>query len=203
MTSISAQTFSPHVSQFLTNVFPNTGFWKATNASWDYQIELAWPLNWTSQAENMTVETTYVLDGNALWKRHFATNDRFHRHCSTTSTRHCFFNNDYVFNYTGFLAPLKSNTSSSTNNTKPAVQISYGALEQHPVQRRTETNEELAYRQSFLVPQRMPELSQKLYAELKGSPKLRDVEIHEYPFSDHAAVAAAALADGSDYFLDW
>ena len=32
---------------------------------------------------------------------------------------------------------------------------------------------------------------------------MRDVEIHDYPFSDHAAVGGAALADGIDYFLDW
>ena len=121
------------------------------------------------------------------------------------------FNNDYVFNYTGFLAPLKRNGTRSTNTTKPvfqnttkpAFQISYGALEQALVKRRTETDAEFAFRQSILVPQRMTDLSQKLYAELKDSPALRDIEIHEYPFSDHAAVGAAALADGIDYFLDW
>jgi hypothetical protein len=42
---------------FPTNTLPNTGFWKATNGSWEYQIQLAWPLNWTSQAEKATVET--------------------------------------------------------------------------------------------------------------------------------------------------
>jgi hypothetical protein len=114
-----------------------------------------------------------------------------------------FFNNDYVFNYTGFLAPLTKNSSSSTNATKPAFQISYGELEQKPVKRRTETDEEFTSRESFLIPQRMTDLSQKLYTELKDSPALRDIEIHEYAFSDHAAVGAAALADGIDYFLDW
>jgi pimeloyl-ACP methyl ester carboxylesterase len=114
-----------------------------------------------------------------------------------------FFNNDYVFNYTGFLAPLKTNATQTTNATKPAFQISYGALEQALVKRRTETDEEFAFRQSILVPMRMTDLSQKLYAELENSPALRDIEIHEYPFSDHAAVGAAALADGIDYFLDW
>jgi hypothetical protein len=57
MSSIGAWTFSPLVTQFPTNVLPNTGFWKASNGFWDYQIQLAWPLNWTSQAENTTVET--------------------------------------------------------------------------------------------------------------------------------------------------
>lgn len=112
------------------------------------------------------------------------------------------FNNDYVFNYTGFLAPLKKG-SHSLNATKPAFQISYGALEQALVKRRTETDEEFAFRQSILLPNRMTDVSQKLYAELENSPALRDIDIHEYPFSDHAAVGAAALADGIDYFLDW
>jgi hypothetical protein len=114
-----------------------------------------------------------------------------------------FFNDDYVFNYTGFLAPLKQDASTTPNATRPAFQISYGALEQAPVKRRTETDEAFAFRQSILVPMRMTDLSQKLYGELKDSPALRAVEIHEYPFSDHAAVGAAALADGIDFFLDW
>lgn len=113
------------------------------------------------------------------------------------------FNNDYVFNHTDFLAPLKKTEPRTANATKPAFQISYGALEQAPVKRRTETDEQFAFRQSILIPNRMTDLSQKLYNELKDSPALRDVEIHEYPFSDHAAVGAAALADGIDYFLDW
>jgi hypothetical protein len=115
-----------------------------------------------------------------------------------------FFNNDYVFNYTDFLAPLKQEDVPKTPNaTKPAFQISYGTLEQAPVKRRTETDEAFAFRQSILAPMRMTDLSQKLYGELKDSPVLRAVEIREYPFSDHAAVGAAALADGIDFFLDW
>lgn len=113
------------------------------------------------------------------------------------------FNNDYVFNHTEFLAPLRRSDIQTINATKPAFQISYGALEQAPVKRRTETDEKFASRQSILVPMRMTELSQKLYSEVKDSPRLRDVQIHQYPFSDHAAVGAAALADGFDYFLDW
>jgi pimeloyl-ACP methyl ester carboxylesterase len=115
-----------------------------------------------------------------------------------------FFNNDYVFNNTDFLAPLTSpSTNKTSNTTKPAFQISYGALEQGLVKRRTETDEEFAFRQSILVPQRMTDLSQKLYSMLENSTALRDISIHEYPFSDHAALGAAALADGIDYFLDW
>jgi pimeloyl-ACP methyl ester carboxylesterase len=113
------------------------------------------------------------------------------------------FNDDYVFNHTDFLEPLRGTELRTTNVTKPAFQISYGALEQAPIKRRIETEEEFAFRQSILVPMRMKDLSQKLYSEVKDSAKLRDVQIHEYPFSDHAAVGAAALADGIDYFLDW
>jgi hypothetical protein len=60
MASIAAWQFSPLVTEFPTNVVPNTAFYKATNGSWDYQIQLAWPLNWTSQAERTTVETMYI-----------------------------------------------------------------------------------------------------------------------------------------------
>ncbi|KAF2832581.1 hypothetical protein CC86DRAFT_313739 [Ophiobolus disseminans] len=306
MASIGAWQFSPLATQFPTNILPNVGFYKATNGSWEYQIQLAWPLNWTSQAESTTVETMYVLDGNALG---LTATEAFRRrrpvefnmpdsiivsigypdtipdspyslqrgsdfqppvcaNCTPpafpgvpsnadnfinfidTALRpwvrdtvfpnaafdrdalygHSFgglfalyaltvrpdlfdtflsaspalsFNNDYVFNNTGFLAPLKRRGIHTKNATKPAFQLSYGALEQGLVKRRTETDEEFAFRQSILLPQRMEDLSQKLYAELENSPALRDIEIHEYPFSDHAAVGAAALADGIDYFLDW
>jgi pimeloyl-ACP methyl ester carboxylesterase len=114
-----------------------------------------------------------------------------------------FWNNDYVFNYGGFLKPLKEDAKSLSNTTKPALQISYGHLEQNPVRRRTETEDAFEFRKSILVPIRMKGLTNKLYVELRGSPALRDVDIHEYPFSDHAAVGGAALADGIDYFLDW
>lgn len=115
-----------------------------------------------------------------------------------------FWNNDYVFNHAPFLKPLTNpNPAPPKNATKPAFQISYGKLEQNPVKRRTETAAEFAFRQSILQPMRMTELSKKLYNKVKNSPVLRDVSIHEYPFSDHAAVGAAALADGIDYFLDW
>ncbi|KAF1845976.1 siderophore esteras-like protein IroE-like protein [Cucurbitaria berberidis CBS 394.84] len=300
--ALGAWQFTPLVTQFPTNVLPNTGFWKATNGSWEYQIQLAWPLNWTTRAESTTVETMYVLDGNALG---LTATEAFRRRrpvefnqpdsivvsigypetipdspysthrsydfqppvCSTCppapqpgvpsnadnfihfidtvlrpwvkksafpnaafdrdalyghsfgglfvlyalvarpelfDTYLCaspalFWNNDYVFNNTDFLKPL----SNKPPKKKPAFQISYGAQEQYPVKRRTETAAQFAFRQSILVPQRMTDLSKKLYNKLKGSPVLRDVSIHEYPFSGHAAVGAAALADGIDYFLDW
>jgi pimeloyl-ACP methyl ester carboxylesterase len=113
-----------------------------------------------------------------------------------------YFNNDYVFNHTEFLKPL-TEPKETGNATKPAFQLSYGGLEQFPVQRRTEMDEAFEFRKSILVPMRMTDLVQKLYAKVKDSPVLRDVSLHEYPFSDHAAVGGAALSDGIDYFLDW
>lgn len=88
--------------------------------------------------------------------------------------------------------------------SKPAFQLSYGALEQFPVKRRTETQEEYETRKSFYQTVIMMSTnSNRLYNSIKNSTRLRDVSLHEYPFSDHAAVGGAALADGIDYFLDW
>lgn len=305
MSSIGAWQFSPIITEFPSGVLPNVGFYKATNGSWEYQIQLAWPLNWTTQAESSTVETMYVLDGNALgmsateaWRRRrpvefnqpdsivvsigypetiedspYSTqryNDMQPPVCATcppatepgvpsnadnfidfidtalrpwvqgsafpnaefdrdalyghsfgglfvlyalvarpdlfdtflASSPALFWNDDYVFNHTEFLAPLTS-PPSTANATKPAFQISYGAAEQALVQRRTETDEEFAFRQSILLPMRMTDLSTKLYDVLKDSPALRDVSLLEYPFSAHAAVGGAAISDGIDYFLDW
>jgi predicted alpha/beta superfamily hydrolase len=114
------------------------------------------------------------------------------------------FNNNYVFNHTDFLAPLISpNNSSPSNTTKPALQLSYGALESDFTQRRTETDEEFAFRVSILEGNQMKPLMQKLFGLVKNSSALRDVEVWEYPNTDHAALGATALANGIDYFLDW
>jgi hypothetical protein len=109
------------------------------------------------------------------------------------------WNNDYIFSPDGALAtaPLSNSTK------KPALQISYGGYEQHPQKRRRETQAEYEARRDFLSLLRIEELSTKLYGELEGSSRLRDIELHEYPFSYHAAVGSAALCDGIDYFLDW
>lgn len=114
-----------------------------------------------------------------------------------------YWNDDYVFNQTEFLAPLRSNATVPGNATKPAFQISYGGLEQFPKRRRTESDEEFAFRKSILEPMRMTDLSNRLYADLAGSKALRDVELNVYPNSYHSTVGGAALADGIDYFLDW
>ncbi|KAF2854711.1 siderophore esteras-like protein IroE-like protein [Plenodomus tracheiphilus IPT5] len=305
MSSIGAWQFSPIITEFPANILPNVGFYKATNGSWEYQIQLSWPLNWTTQAESTTVETMYVLDGNAIgmsateaWRRRRPVefnqpdsivvsigypetiedspyssqryNDMQPPVCANctpaavpgvpsnadnfiefidTALRpwvrgsafpnadfdrdalfgHSFaglfvlytlvarpdlfdtflaaspalyWNDDYVFNHTEFLSPLTSPTS-TPNTTKPAFQISYGSIEQDLVRRRKETDEEFAFRQSILLPMRMTDLTTKLYDTVKDSPALRDVSIHEYPFSNHAALGGVAISDGIDYFLDW
>jgi predicted alpha/beta superfamily hydrolase len=109
------------------------------------------------------------------------------------------WNNDYIFSQDGALAtaPLSNSTK------KPALQISYGGYEQHPQKRRRETQAEYEARRDFLSLLRIEELCTNLYGELEGSSRLRDIELHEYPFSYHAAVGSAALCDGIDYFLDW
>lgn len=114
-----------------------------------------------------------------------------------------YWNDDYVFNHTEFLAPLKKNATSGSNATKPALQLSYGGLEQYPKQRRRETDDEFEFRKSILVPQRMTDLTERLHAELADSSVLRDVELNVFPNSYHATVGGAAFSDGIDYFLDW
>lgn len=109
------------------------------------------------------------------------------------------WNNEYIFTQLDALktAPV------GNNSTQPALQISYGALEQFAKKRRTETQAEFETRRDFLATMKMTELCERLYNEIKDSPKLRDVELNVYPNSYHAAVASAAICDGIDYFLDW
>lgn len=114
-----------------------------------------------------------------------------------------YWNDDYVFNHTEFFAPLKTNDTARGNGTKPALQLSYGGLEQFPKQRRRETDAEFEFRKSILAPMRMTDLTERLFAELAGSPALRDVALNVFPNSYHATVGTAAFSDGMDYFLDW
>jgi len=55
--SIGAWTFSPLVTEYSATVLPNIGFWSVSNGTWEYQIQLAWPLNWTTTLENSTVKS--------------------------------------------------------------------------------------------------------------------------------------------------
>jgi predicted alpha/beta superfamily hydrolase len=108
------------------------------------------------------------------------------------------WNDEYIFSQLESLKPV-----SPTNGTKPAFQLSYGGLEQNAQKRRTETQAEFVARRDFLGSLKMRDLVTRLYAELEDSPRFRHIELHEYPFSYHAAVGSSALCDGIDYFLDW
>lgn len=110
------------------------------------------------------------------------------------------WNNDYFFTQ---LEPFKTGSNIVNGTRKPALQLSYGGYEQYPPKRRTETEEEYETRKAFLSSLREEETCNRLYDEIKDSPSLRDIELHEYPFSYHAAVGSAALCDGIDYFVDW
>jgi predicted alpha/beta superfamily hydrolase len=329
-TSTGAWTFSPLATELPAIVLPNVEFWSVSNGTWDYQVQLSWPSNWTSPRENSTVETMYdfpfqtveynncvaelepadlqryILDGNAqgfsateavrrrrpvefnqpdiitvsigypetiedspysaqrysdmqppvcptcpfpimpgvpsnadglisfidtalrpwVQKTVFITasfdRDALYGHSFAglftlyaltvrpdlfdtflSASPALYWNDDYVFNHTEFLAPLKNSAQSRSNGTKPALQLSYGGLEQFPKQRRRETDDEFEFRKSILVPQRMTDLTDRLYMELAESPVLRDVELNVFPNSYHATVGGAAFSDGIDYFLDW
>ncbi|KAF1911537.1 Alpha/Beta hydrolase protein [Ampelomyces quisqualis] len=302
LSTTGAWSFHPLVEAFPPTILPNIAYWNVTNGTWDYQVQVSWPLNWTSKDVNSTVETLYVLDGNALaqsatealrkrrpvdfnqpdtivvsigypnlqpdspysdrryhdyqmpvcddcppqqdapdvpsggkafinfldtilrpWVHNYFPNAEFHRDglyghsfgglfvlYALLSHPHVFdvflsaspyliWNNEYFFTQN---SPLYSAVT-STGTTKPALQLTYGALEQAPKKRRTETPEAYETRRAFLASLKTEDLVIRLYDKIKDSPLLRDVELQEYPFSYHAAVGGNALADGIDYFLDW
>ncbi|KAB5549454.1 Alpha/Beta hydrolase protein [Coniochaeta sp. 2T2.1] len=70
--------------------------------------------------------------------------------------------------------------------SEPAVLISYGSLEEFPVRRRTETEEQLQTRKDFFKPLRMTGNCHQQYVR-----------------HDHAGVAASVITDGIDYFVNW
>ncbi|KAH8884182.1 hypothetical protein GQ53DRAFT_846492 [Thozetella sp. PMI_491] len=110
-----------------------------------------------------------------------------------------FWNDKYMLNHTSWLddAPLPP------SSTKPAFRLAYGGLEQYPVRRRTETDDEYQFRKDLFATFAMTDNCHALYDLLRNNCKLRDIELKEYAGSDHASVAAVALTDGIDYFVDW
>ncbi|KAH3954060.1 hypothetical protein HBH70_113900 [Parastagonospora nodorum] len=304
LSTLGAWSFHPLASPFPSTILPNIAYWNVTNGTWEYEVQVSWPLNWTSRDVASTVETLYVLDGNALGlstteafrKRRpvdFAQSDtivvsvgypasnlqpdspysdaRYYDYqmpvCPTCAPQQdapgvpsggaaflafldgvlrpwvheyfpqTHFNRDglYGHSFSGLFvlyalftrpemfdvwmsaspylvwngeyffsrdSPLYSGVQRNAT-TKPALQISYGELEQNAKKRRMETQEAFEARRAFLASMKMEDLCTRLYDEVKGSGLLRDVELHEYPFSYHAAVGGNALADGIDYFLDW
>ncbi|KAF1993768.1 siderophore esteras-like protein IroE-like protein [Amniculicola lignicola CBS 123094] len=301
ISQIGTWQFHPLITTFPGHVLPNVQYWNVTNGTWEYQVQLSFPLNWTSTAEDSSVNTMYVLDGNALggtateafrrrrpvefnmgdwitvsigypetiadspysthrsydyqppvcktcppapfpgvpsnadnfiqildkvirpWVRKtifphaefkrdalyghsfgglFAIYamikkpDLFDTFLASSPT--LYWNNNYMLNQTGSL-----NSTTGNNTKRPAFQLSYGRLEQYPVKRRTETQAEFAFRQSFLQSMPMVDLCNTFYNKVKNSLRLRDVSLREFPNSDHASVGAVALTDGIDYFFDW
>ncbi|PVH94973.1 hypothetical protein DM02DRAFT_601579 [Periconia macrospinosa] len=306
MAGIGNWTFTPLAESFPSTILPNLGWWNASNGTWAYQIQVAWPLNWTSRDAAGLVETLYVLDGNALsltateairrrrpvdssqpdtiivsigyptqlpdspysssrsydlqipvcanctapefpgvpsnadnfitfldtvlrpWIRGTVfpntefSRDALYGHSFAglfvlyvllvrpelfdtllSASPSLWWADGYIFTQLGNLFGSSEEMAWRNVTSKPAFQISYGGLEQDQVRRRIETDEEWASRQELARMFNMEDNCKKLYQFFKGSDAVRDVVLHEYPFSDHAAVGGAALADGLDYFLDW
>jgi len=55
--SAGAWSFYPLVTAFPPTILPNIAYWNVTNGTWEYQVQLSWPLNWTSTNVTSTVET--------------------------------------------------------------------------------------------------------------------------------------------------
>ncbi|KAF7540962.1 hypothetical protein G7054_g963 [Neopestalotiopsis clavispora] len=66
LSSIGPWSFNPIVTSFPPTLLPNIAYWNVTNGTYTYQVQLSWPLNWTSTEADSTVDTLFVLDGNAL-----------------------------------------------------------------------------------------------------------------------------------------
>ncbi|KAK4201385.1 Alpha/Beta hydrolase protein [Triangularia verruculosa] len=89
------------------------------------------------------------------------------------------------------------------NQTRPAVFIGYGELEDYPLRKRTQTEEQFQGRRGRLQRFSPGKGSHELFDRLVGSGKMRDVVVKEYAGMDHARVGGSALLDGIAYFLDW
>jgi hypothetical protein len=81
--------------------------------------------------------------------------------------------------------------------------ITYGTLEEFPARRRAENESAFQDRKGYFRPLRMTEHCHDLFGRVKASGKVRDIGLKEYAGQDHAGVAANAITDGIDYFVDW
>lgn len=96
-----------------------------------------------------------------------------------------------------------TSTGCNMTSTLPALMITYGSVEEFPARRRTENETAFQARKSYFRPLRMTESCHDLFDSVKASGKVRDVVLKEYVGQDHAGVAASAILDGIDYFVDW
>lgn len=87
--------------------------------------------------------------------------------------------------------------------TLPALMITYGSSEQFPARRRTENETAFQERKSYFRELGMTEHCHELFDLVKASGRVRDVVLKEYAGQEHAGVAASAIMDGIDYFVDW
>lgn len=60
-TSIGSWSFYPLLTSFPPTVLPNIAYWNVTNGTWEYQVQVSWPLNWTSKDAQSTVDTLYAV----------------------------------------------------------------------------------------------------------------------------------------------
>ncbi|KAK4234917.1 ferri-bacillibactin esterase [Achaetomium macrosporum] len=104
-------------------------------------------------------------------------------------------------NSSAYYTSMSCNNTTSTN--LPALMFSYGSLEQFPVRRRTENETAFQARKSYFRPLGMTEHYRELFDRVKASGRLRDVLLKEYVGQEHAGVAASAITDGIEYFVDW
>ncbi|AEO61255.1 hypothetical protein MYCTH_2130409 [Thermothelomyces thermophilus ATCC 42464] len=83
-------------------------------------------------------------------------------------------------------SPALEYTSSGCNQTSnmPALMITRG-------------------RANYFRPLGMTEHCHDLFDLVKASRKVSDVVLNEYAGQDHAGVAASAITEGIDYFVDW
>jgi len=97
----------------------------------------------------------------------------------------------------------QTSTGCNTTLALPALMITYGSVEQFPARRRTENETAFQARKSYFRPLGMTEHCHDLFDRVKASGMVRDVVLKEYAGQDHAGVAASAITDGIDYFVDW
>lgn len=94
-------------------------------------------------------------------------------------------------------------TSLNETYTEPALLITYGSLEQFPVKRRIETQEQFLVRKEYFGPLKMTDYVHEVFDVVSASGKMRDVTLKEYPGQDHSGVAGTSIMDGIEYFVDW
>lgn len=102
-----------------------------------------------------------------------------------------------------YISNWMEKAANSDSKNKPALRLAFGGLEAQPLRRRTETEEAFRARTGFYASFDVGTNTKAIYQKLRGNSNLKDVEIKEYPWSDHASLGAVALTDGIDYFVDW